>query len=79
MMLRIYKEADWPNMVERNTEGRKHGDSRTATKCRLKKKSDNRVSFPKENTLYYFYCNQQMHNQYQNSIYKYIYISQRQA
>ena len=41
----------------------------------LKKKSDNRVSFPKENTLYYFYCKQQMHNQYQNSIYKYIYIT----
>jgi len=33
MMLRIYEEADWPNMEERNTEGTKYGDrKRTATK-----------------------------------------------
>jgi hypothetical protein len=34
MMLRIYEEADWPNMEERSTEGRKDGDRRTASKYR---------------------------------------------
>jgi len=35
MMLRIYEEADWPNMEERNTEGKKDGDrQRTASKYR---------------------------------------------
>jgi len=44
MMLRIYEEADWPNMGERNAEGRKDGDRiTTASKCRHIKKSNNRV------------------------------------
>jgi len=52
MMLRIYEEADWPNMEERNTEGRKDGDRRsTATKCRHFKKATIVFNFRKKHTV----------------------------
>jgi hypothetical protein len=49
MMFRIYEKAGWPNMEERNTEGRKDDDRKgTATKNRHLRKAKSVFNFIKK-------------------------------